>query len=332
MYKKDPLVSVIIPVYNTEDHISRCLDSLIKQTYKNIEIIIIDDGSTDDSLNICNEYSKNDNRIKIFSQRNEGAYIARNNGLSRAGGEWLIFIDSDDWIDLDGIEGLIEMVKKYPNIDLIRSYNRQVSEEGTYFNKYKKPSGTIYSMEELLFKGKVGGFMSSMFIKREKVEEHNLRFSTIHKTKMDLVFTFQYVLNCKWILVYDKVYYNYYVRENSLSRSISYEKSLVHLRVSELIHNNSIKYDNKIIKKYTKNSLNNGLLSFYMSIIVLLNKEGIKFSQKEFKHIIKEYLNKTDFHFYSMSFKNQIFTMITFLDYRILGFVYYLRYVKKIIK
>jgi len=332
MDKKKTLVSVILPVYNTSKYLKRCLDSIIKQTYTNLEIIIINDGSTDNSLNICNKYSKNDHRIKIFSQKNKGAYIARNEGLSLATGDWLIFVDSDDWIDIDGIEGLVAMINKYPQIDMIRSYNRQVSEEISFHHNNIEPSGRLYLMEELLLNNKVGGFMSSMFLKRSIVNEKNLKFSTEHKTKMDLVFTFEYVLNCKWILVYDKVFYNYYVRENSLSRSFSYEKSIVHLKASELVYNYSKKYKNQIIKDYVKKSLNNGLASFYLSIIGLLNNDEIKISNKEIKHTIKEYLRKNNLRFYSLNFKNKIFTIISYFDYRILKYLFYARYLKKVFK
>lgn len=94
----EPLISVIIPVYNTEQFISRCLDSVIRQTYKNLEIIVINDGSTDCSSQICYEYSVRDSRIKIIDQPNKGVASARNTGIENAYGDWLFFVDSDDYI------------------------------------------------------------------------------------------------------------------------------------------------------------------------------------------------------------------------------------------
>ena len=93
-------ISVIIPVYNVEKYLKRCLDSVINQTYKNLEIILVDDGSTDNSGKICDEYAKNDKRIIVIHKENGGVSVARNIGLDICTGDYVNFIDSDDWIDL----------------------------------------------------------------------------------------------------------------------------------------------------------------------------------------------------------------------------------------
>lgn len=99
-------VSIIIPVYNVEQYLRSCIDSCLKQTYKNIELILVNDGSTDKSLSIINQYATNNN-VKIISQENAGVSKARSNGLSMASGEWIIFVDSDDYIAVDTIEKLV---------------------------------------------------------------------------------------------------------------------------------------------------------------------------------------------------------------------------------
>ena len=96
-----PKVSVIIPVYNVEKYLRECLDSVVNQTLKDIQIILIDDGSTDSSLGICKEYAQKDNRIKIIEQKNQGAGAARNRGMSEAKGDYLYFLDSDDFLELN---------------------------------------------------------------------------------------------------------------------------------------------------------------------------------------------------------------------------------------
>ena len=103
----DKLVSVIVPVYNVEEYVEECIVSIINQTYKNLQIIVIDDGSTDKSIDICRKYAKNDSRIEIVSQKNSGVSAARNAGLNFAKGEFVTFIDSDDYVDHDYIETLI---------------------------------------------------------------------------------------------------------------------------------------------------------------------------------------------------------------------------------
>ena len=99
-------VSIIVPVYNVEKYLERCLDSLINQTLTNIEIVCINDGSTDNSGKILDDYAAKDNRIKVIHQNNAGQAVARNNGLKIANGNYINFVDSDDWVDLDFIEKL----------------------------------------------------------------------------------------------------------------------------------------------------------------------------------------------------------------------------------
>lgn len=106
-------ISVIVPVYNSESFLSECLDSITKQSFKDFELILIDDGSTDNSYSIIQEYRQKDSRIKVFSQENLGPSVARNLGLNYVSGDYVIFIDSDDWIDLDLFQNLYNAIKKY---------------------------------------------------------------------------------------------------------------------------------------------------------------------------------------------------------------------------
>lgn len=112
MYDSKDLISVIVPVYNVEKYLPKCLESIINQTYKNLEIILVDDGSTDNSAKICNEYAKNDNRIKVYYKANGGQGSARNYGMKIAKGEFVTFIDSDDYIAEDLCEYLLKFLKQ----------------------------------------------------------------------------------------------------------------------------------------------------------------------------------------------------------------------------
>ena len=112
-----PKISVIIPVYNVERFLKKCLESVINQTLSDLEIICINDGSTDKSLSILNSFAQKDNRIIVINQDNQGQSCARNAGLSIATGKYIGFVDSDDWIDLDFYEKLYNTAKKY-NADI----------------------------------------------------------------------------------------------------------------------------------------------------------------------------------------------------------------------
>ena len=122
-----PKVSVIVPVFNTEKYLAKCLLSLIKQTLKNIEIIIVNDGSTDNSQLIIDEFQKKDSRIKVIKQENQKQGAARNNGTKVATGEYIGYVDSDDWVDLDYFEKLYLSAKKY-NSDIALATNVRVHE------------------------------------------------------------------------------------------------------------------------------------------------------------------------------------------------------------
>ena len=106
------MISVIVPVYNVEPYLGKCLDSIVNQTYRDLEILVIDDGYTDRCKVICDEYKNRDERIRVFHTENRGLSAARNIGLNEANGEWIGFVDSDDWIESDMFETLVKKAEK----------------------------------------------------------------------------------------------------------------------------------------------------------------------------------------------------------------------------
>ena len=115
----NPLVSIIIPVYKVEENLDRCMESVVNQTYTNLEIILVDDGSPDRCPQMCDEWAKKDSRIKVIHQQNKGLSGARNTGIREATGEWLYFLDSDDYIILDCITLILESVRRYPDVEVV---------------------------------------------------------------------------------------------------------------------------------------------------------------------------------------------------------------------
>lgn len=107
------MVSVIIPVYNAEHFLQRCMDSVLRQSYVQTEIVLVDDGSTDGSAHLCDEYALQDDRVRVIHQQNQGASIARHNGLKQSQGEFVTFVDSDDWVETDYISKLYALIEKY---------------------------------------------------------------------------------------------------------------------------------------------------------------------------------------------------------------------------
>ena len=127
-----PLLSVIIPVYNVEKYLKRCLDSVTKQTYSNLEIILVDDGSPDNSGSICDEYAKTDQRVKVIHQENTGVSKARNNGIDAATGECITFVDPDDWLDIEMYMIMMEYLLEN-NLDIVCIDTYQVKYNKTVF-------------------------------------------------------------------------------------------------------------------------------------------------------------------------------------------------------
>jgi len=163
-----PLISVIVPVYNAEEFIRKCLDSIINQTYRNLEVILVDDGSPDKSGKICDDYSLEDSRIKVIHQQNQGLSLARNNGMSMATGDFFAFVDSDDYIDADMFKILLdscienECEMSFCSIYKVRSGEKKVE---SYFN-----ADCILSNDELMryaFLDKIPSYACNKLIKAE---------------------------------------------------------------------------------------------------------------------------------------------------------------------
>lgn len=144
-----PLISVIIPVYNAEKYLRRCLDSVVAQTYRNLEIICVDDGSVDESGKICDQYAVRDARIKVIHQENQGLSAARNKGLDAAEGEYIAFVDSDDYILEDMYKKMLDKLLNY-NVDLCVCQWQYELSDGRQVVKRKNIAPTIYGRKTSL--------------------------------------------------------------------------------------------------------------------------------------------------------------------------------------
>lgn len=176
---KIPKITVIVPMYNTEEYIERCIRSIMHQTYENLEIIIVDDGSTDGSLNICQNLEKEDSRIKIISQPNGGVANARNTGLNHSTGEFIGFVDSDDYLEENMYEKLMKYIKTYEaDLASARAYiiDRDGILEQSHYNNYIEQ----FNDEKSILKSYVDGVLTiavwDKLFKREVIE--NIRFDS----------------------------------------------------------------------------------------------------------------------------------------------------------
>lgn len=215
-------VSIIIPVYNCEKYISKCLESVLNQTYSNIEVVIINDGSTDNTEKIINNYKENDNRIMYYYQDNSGPSEARNKGIFKSTSEYLVFIDSDDTVDQKYVELLLnEMISS--KSDLVCCGYKEISEYGivdcTDFNI--EDSMSLQSVTDMVCEG-TGGVLWSKIFKKEIILKHNLTMDKKIFMCEDLVFVLQYVSQCKsFSAINNHLYYYNRLNQSSISSNIS---------------------------------------------------------------------------------------------------------------
>ncbi len=213
---KMTLFSIIVPIYNVEKYIHKCVDSLIHQTYSNIEIILVDDGSPDSCPQICDEYAEKDNRIKVIHKKNGGLSDARNSGLNIATGDYIIFVDCDDYIDIDTCEQFAKHVDN--DIDIL--IGDAVVEGGTCNLTHLEPSETLYNgkvyLKESILKNCSTMAAWLNVYKRKFLVDNNLCFKKgiLHE---DEQFTPRAFLCAESILVTGIEFYHYVIRENSIT-------------------------------------------------------------------------------------------------------------------
>lgn len=217
------LVSIIIPVYNVEKYLKRCLDSVINQTYSNIEIILVNDGSTDNSLNICINYANQDNRIKLISQKNQGLSAARNVGIDSATGNYLMFLDSDDWLDVEVINECMSYMEQGYDIimfdPIINGKKRNISIQNEWSASGKEAFLKLFKLGADAFYITVWQYIyRSAFIKEE-----GLKFcpGLVYE---DEVWTRCALISASRFLYCEKRGYYYENRENSIITSTLLDK------------------------------------------------------------------------------------------------------------
>jgi glycosyltransferase involved in cell wall biosynthesis len=210
--------TIVVPIYNTQEYLPRLLDCLIRQTYKDIEIILVDDGSTDNSGKICDEYALKDERIKVIHKENEKQAEARNEGIRRASGDYIVFVDSDDYIDLNSCRVFYEAIIKQEEIDILVSNAISLNKEKRYkrFISSEKPmSGCDFIKTQL--KAGVYNIGPYYFICKTSFLKGNSLYFMRNNIVEDFLWATQCCLLAKTMRAIDFAHYYYYIREGSIS-------------------------------------------------------------------------------------------------------------------
>lgn len=217
----DVSVSIIVPVYNTKKYLEKCITSIINQTFKSIEIILVNDGSTDDSLSLCRKLEKSDRRIRVFSQKNSGPSCARNFGLQRANGDYILFIDSDDYIESNMVEemynimirGQYDMVMcNYDIIDGDKVRSKKTKFNGEYLIKDKN----VFLEQLYTTDFDIIPSPCNKLYKKDIINSNNIFFDERLSRAEDFWFNFEYLKNVKNVYVINKEFYKYVQNNNSI--------------------------------------------------------------------------------------------------------------------
>lgn len=227
-----PAISVIVPVYNVEKYLDQCLTSLLEQTFTDFEAILVDDGSTDSSYQICKKYAEKDKRFTAYEKENGGASTARNVGLKNAEGEYIFFLDSDDWLEPNTLETMITTAKK-ENADLVFCEAQAIDDEGNkeldghYTYKKHYQTGNAYQiMLKMMERKEFHVAIWMLLLDRRIIIDNNLRFKEgiIYE---DMIISYQFYCLANQAAHVNQNLYNRRYRPNSVMTSAKTEKNYI---------------------------------------------------------------------------------------------------------
>ena len=286
MKNDSPKISIIIPVYNTEKLLPLCIDSILSQSYSDFELLLVNDGSIDNSGNICDEYAEKDSRIRVFHQENKGVSRARNVGLSNAKGEWIFFCDSDDYLSSN--DGLFNLHKYFDrNISLIQFSHSNVKNGIIQSSNNQKKENQILTKLDFIRYGSFKKELWKQLFKRSIIEKHNLRFLENISYAEDWEFVIKYVQYVDSVVVSPNIIYNHVYHHSSLMARIYDVKFLFqHLEVLERFL--SFRQGEKVWDSFLQKQ-SSEILHFFLQIILKCNVTDIERSNllKKYRYIYR---------------------------------------------
>lgn len=295
----NPFISIIIPVYNIQNYIGKCIESILKQDYESYELIIVDDGSSDKSREICCKYSETDKRIKVFHKEKGGVTSARNLGIVKSTGDYIAFIDGDDWVDSNYISSFVKEIKKY-SPDIVCSGAYWAYENKIVEHKIDLPYG-YYSKSDIekrifpiLIENENGEYFTpslwAKFFKKEIIEKYQLSLDTKIKIGEDNACVKTCIYNSKSIVLIEESLY--YYRQNPTSATkkkaaFNWDGPILIAQYFEKnIDMDKFDFQNQVYRNFIHNVFNVAITQFY-------RKEPYSFIRKEIINKLNEpyYLN-----------------------------------------
>lgn len=285
------IVSIVVAVYNIDKFLPSCINSLIDQTYKDIEIILVDDGSTDNSASICDYYAQKDPRIKVIHKTNGGLSSARNAGIAIASGDFIMLVDGDDYLVINAAETLMNLIEKY-NVDIIQFNYHETTKEYSRKINTDCPSPEIIKNTKVMFEKlyEIGGAAASActkFYKKKLFKDLSFLEGIIHE---DEYFTTRLLQKCKSIMYIDNNLYSYVMRQNSIVKSNFSPQKFDCLYVSKdrMQHLKNLGYLDLLEKEKSKYFIN--AINLWCSAKNAKNKILLKEADNYIKYIVHQHI------------------------------------------
>lgn len=281
------MVSIIVPVYKVEKYIRQCINSILNQTYTNIELLLIDDGSPDNSGIICDEYANKDNRVRVFHINNSGVSAARNIGLRNTKGNYITFVDSDDWLDLDCIEKSLNIISNN-NLDLLQYGYKRVDDYG---NVLFVDAGETPTLDAKRYTkvGKMSINVWCSIFKATIIKHTGLNFDENLKLGEDQLFIYRYLSKCNLCMRESNLFYNYRLNQESaciVNNPIECIKSIKVFQAFESRPNFEYNIQNSILRYFLYPIISKRFLSVKEAYKLVRNE---KFNQlrpnRKFEHL-----------------------------------------------
>lgn len=282
-------VSVIVPVYNTGIYLEKCVKSLIEQSYSNIQIIMINDGSTDESLEVMNMLQQRDERIVVLDKKHEGVSAARNAGIEKADGDLLAFIDSDDWLDCNTFERLIGIMNKNDADAVFYEWTEEYSNGESDIKGNDGTKELVFTYDKIIetyLENRIYFRVSSSLMKREIIK--NISFDTSLEAGEDMLYSFYALCNAKKVVYTNLPFYHRYNRVGSLSNR-------KHFFVSDYGRAVCTDYMVQYVKEYKPELLQKAYAYSFTFYMIVLNRILFYHVEDEYNALylkIKNHLNR----------------------------------------
>ena len=294
-----PKISVIVPVYNTEKYLHRCIDSILAQTFTDFELLLIDDGSKDNSGAICDEYAAKDQRVRVFHKKNGGVSSARNLGLDNAQGEWITFVDSDDWVKKEYIELFINNADDLVYQSFLSIFNGQTEVWDTSIRTLD-----VNECLTRLYEKKVLGYCWGKLYTLQKIKKYNVRFDENIRFREDELFVLKYLSHTSHITCINKKKYIY--NRPNWEKYDGYDDVYTRLELFKVCKD-VFPFSDKIIEKYLLD-----VVGYIISQYQLHDYKTLRTIQKETRRDIFR-LNKLSFPTKALWYISPLITHIYFL-------------------